>query len=586
MHTRITKTVSAISLRVIYTLMILSMLLAGVGVTPARAASPNTISGNAGVAGATITWIGSGSDSDGSMTADGLGNYSFQVTYSTIFGFGQWNGTVTPSKTGYSFSPSSRSYDISSNQTSQNYMATLATYSISGSVGSAGGGATITYTGGSTTANSTTGNYSFTVSSGWSGMVTPSKAGYDFNPPNRSYTNVTANQSNQNYTATSTVNTISGNAGVGGATITYTGGSTTANGTGDYSFTVSPGWSGTVTPSKTGFSFVPGNRAYTNVVASQTAQNYTARPVVFKFVSMGDAQGEVANFSATVNQIATLNPALVIFNGDLEDQGFVSTEMNPMVSALKTANLFNNTFLVRGNHDDEIDGSAALWETYFETAPNIKVLPPYVTNKTALNSSSDHLNYSFDYGNSIFIGLDVPEDISLTQAQLDFLDARLTYAEGAGLTHAFIFFHGPGYPVESTHSYCSTRTDASCTPADFIDVINEHPIVSATLHGHEHILGYTTMDNTRVAGLTRSYEQFITSPSGGWTYNEYIFPERMDYYYPDMESSQGFATLDVNGNSFTFNIYKVGTTAPVYSKTFSKLNTPPTISDITDKTTN
>ena len=172
------------------------------------------------------------------------------------------------------------------------------------------------------------------------------------------------------------MNTISGNAGVGGATITYTGGSTTANGTGDYSFTVSPGWSGTVTPSKTGFSFVPGNRAYTNVVASQTAQNYTARPVVFKFVSMGDAQGEVANFSATVNQIATLNPALVIFNGDLEDQGFVSTEMNPMVSALKTANLFNNTFLVRGNHDDGIDGSAALWETYFETAPNIKVLPP------------------------------------------------------------------------------------------------------------------------------------------------------------------------------------------------------------------
>ena len=37
--------------------------------------------------------------------------------------------------------------------------------------------------------------------------------------------------------------------------------------------------------------------------------------------------------------------------------------------------------------------------------------PAYVANKVALNSSSDNLTYSFDYGNSIFIGLDVPGDI-------------------------------------------------------------------------------------------------------------------------------------------------------------------------------
>ena len=76
------------------------------------------------------------------------------------------------------------------------------------------------------------------------------------------------------------------------------------------------------------------------------------------------------------------------------------------------------------------DGSAALWESYFETAPNIKTPPAYVANKVALNSSSDQLVYSFDYGNSIFIGLDVPGDVGgaggsqlLTDAQLTFLDA-------------------------------------------------------------------------------------------------------------------------------------------------------------------
>ena len=278
---------------------------------------------------------------------------------------------------------------------------------------------------------------------------------------------------------------------------------------------------------------------------------------------------------------------MVLYNGDLEDTGFDLTQINPMVTALKTANLFNNTFFVRGNADDHVSGSAALWENYFETAPNIQVLPPFVTNKVALDSASDHLNYSFEYGNSIFIGLDVPGDIdNMTTAEMDFLDTRLTYAEGQGLTHAFIFFHGPEYPVESVHSLCSSRADANCTPPDLMSIINNHPIVSATFHGHEHVLSWTHMDNTRVAGLTCSYEQFITSPAGGATYNEYVYPDRVDYYYPDMELSQGFATISVDGLSFTYNIYKVGTSAPVWSHTFSKLNTAPTISDITDQTTN
>ena len=70
--------------------------------------------------------------------------------------------------------------------------------------------------------------------------------------------------------------TISGNAGVGGATMTYTGGSTSADGSGNYSFLVSSGWSGTVTPSKSGYTFSPPSRSYSNVTSNQTGQNYTA----------------------------------------------------------------------------------------------------------------------------------------------------------------------------------------------------------------------------------------------------------------------------------------------------------------------
>lgn len=64
MYTKITKNQFAIGFRIVSVLMILSMLLAGVGVTPASAASPSTISGNAGAAGATITYSGVSTTTD------------------------------------------------------------------------------------------------------------------------------------------------------------------------------------------------------------------------------------------------------------------------------------------------------------------------------------------------------------------------------------------------------------------------------------------------------------------------------------------------------------------------------------------
>ena len=77
-----------------------------------------------------------------------------------------------------------------------------------------------------------------------------------------------------------TAHTISGNAGVAGATLSYTDGTTTktvtADGAGLYSFQVPTDWSGTVTPSKAGYTFSPASMTYANVLADQTAQNYTA----------------------------------------------------------------------------------------------------------------------------------------------------------------------------------------------------------------------------------------------------------------------------------------------------------------------
>ncbi|NJL58900.1 MAG: choice-of-anchor D domain-containing protein, partial [Desulfobacteraceae bacterium] len=82
---------------------------------------------------------------------------------------------------------------------------TVSNYTISGYVRDATstGMSSITLTfsnsGGTATTN-TSGFYTKTVSSGWTGMVTPSKSGYTFTPATRSYSSLTANQTNQNYT--------------------------------------------------------------------------------------------------------------------------------------------------------------------------------------------------------------------------------------------------------------------------------------------------------------------------------------------------------------------------------------------------
>ena len=145
------------------------------------------ISGNAGVAGAALNYTG------GSTTADGSGSYSFDVKSG-------WSGTVTPSKSGYRFSPVSRTYsNVVADQTGQNYTAVVL-YTISGNAGVAG--ATLSYTDGTpqTATSASNGDYSFVVPSNWTGTVTPSHTCFNFTPPNRSYTNVTANQTSQNYT--------------------------------------------------------------------------------------------------------------------------------------------------------------------------------------------------------------------------------------------------------------------------------------------------------------------------------------------------------------------------------------------------
>ena len=73
--------------------------------------------------------------------------------------------------------------------------ATIGTTPLSG-VAFSGSGATCG-------ASDSQGNYSCSVSSGWSGTITPSRSGVTFSPASRSYSNVTANQTGQDFAGSS-----------------------------------------------------------------------------------------------------------------------------------------------------------------------------------------------------------------------------------------------------------------------------------------------------------------------------------------------------------------------------------------------
>ncbi len=153
-----------------------------------------TISGNVGVAGATLSYV---NGTPLSVLSDAAGNYSIVVPAG-------WTGTVTPSKTSYTFSPASKTYtNLGASQAAQNYLATFITYTISGTAG--GAGVILTYDSGGPqfTTSDAGGNYAITVPQGWSGSVTPHKIGFSFTPASRSYTNVQANAAAQDYSMAS-----------------------------------------------------------------------------------------------------------------------------------------------------------------------------------------------------------------------------------------------------------------------------------------------------------------------------------------------------------------------------------------------
>jgi hypothetical protein len=275
----------------------------------------------------------------------------------------------------------------------------------------------------------------------------------------------------------------------------------------------------------------------------------------FRFVSWADAKSSGwATQQKLSPAIKAKNPALVVYPGDLCDSGPSASCLDQWKASYNGGSakngLFDITFASRGNHDGQ---NAGAWQSYF----NFAAVAAKV-GATQYSEQSADLTYSFDYKNSHFVALDAPGGAasSIDTALAAWLDKDLTAAEGRGLTHAFLFFHGPPYYVDG-------HSDSGLKPA-FITVFNKHPIISAVFNGHEHVQGYVHVDSKRISAVTHAFEEFVTGGAGAGLYS--CASGRSDW----CKAAYGYSVVDVNGKSFTVSNYVDTNANPDKTWTFTK----------------
>ena len=293
---------------------------------------------------------------------------------------------------------------------------------------------------------------------------------------------------------------------------------------------------------------------HTPTATPTTTATPTAAPgTAFNFISWSDTEISLEYISPNLsNQAKAFQPKFTIYNGDA-DLGFPTSWM----AALNGNN--NNgmsayTFVVRGNGN-----SGQNFSSYFNFATVASTVG--ATNYIDATIPQADETYSFDYGNSRFIGIDVPDcGQVITSPEIAWAQNRITDAEVKGLTHVFLFMHGMIW-------YADNHTD--CTvPTALVTMISAHPIVTAEFVGHEHIKAVLNFgpSDSRIS-MSHPFREIFTSGAGGDTYpcNSGRLASG-DY----CGSYEGFANVTVNGNNITVDFYQTGSTTPVKTVSFSK----------------
>jgi len=203
-------------------------------------------------------------------------------TYTATVDYG-WGGTVFPMKEGYDFKPESQNYaSVTKDMTNQNFVATRKTFTISGSTTVPG--VQLQVRPGRSVVSGQDATYSIDVEWGWSGTITPNRAGYEFDPPSLALDNVMASEMNRIFTATLQKMKIAGkitdekSEPVPDIYVIMEPDGTTmmTDANGEYELEVNYGSKCTITPQRLGYTFRSPSRSYPTVTRDQTNVNFTA----------------------------------------------------------------------------------------------------------------------------------------------------------------------------------------------------------------------------------------------------------------------------------------------------------------------
>lgn len=209
-----------------------------------------------------------------------------------------WNGSISASATGYTFTPGSLPIsNLGANQSSLNFAALPAsgTYTVSGVISPTVADASVSAVGSGTSSNVTcsytsgSGAYACVLPANWTGTILPASVTSTFTPGSHSYSGpdgITADET-VNFTSSTAASsyTISGVVSFRPlVTVTMVASPTTATcsavaNDGSYSCTAPSGWTGTLTPTvavaqSADITFSPANRSFTNIGSNLSGQDF------------------------------------------------------------------------------------------------------------------------------------------------------------------------------------------------------------------------------------------------------------------------------------------------------------------------
>jgi hypothetical protein len=275
-------------------------------------------------------------DNDINSFTDANGYYELSVNYG-------WSGIVTPQKEGYLFEPNSSIYtNVAQNYSDVNYTASLITFKISGYVfeqdlitpvidvnicAENGGGQWTSRYGGGCGMTDVNGYYEVKVDYNWDGNIVPTKYAYGFEPNFRQYADVNSDQNDQDYTGRLLTFAISGyirndcNVPIACVLVDADagGGQAITDINGFYEVWVNYGWSGTVTPTKKYYIFVPSQTSYVEVLADCCDQNYIAHNIYDL-----DCDGSIGFGDVAVISENWMSDSVDVHDGDFNDDDILN----------------------------------------------------------------------------------------------------------------------------------------------------------------------------------------------------------------------------------------------------------------------